>query len=152
QLLERFAQRRDEGAFAALVERHGPLVLGVCRRILRHEQDAEDAFQATFYVLARRAGGFGWRDSVANWLYEVALRVSHKARSGAPRRRRHERQTALADQAATAQDAWHELKPLLDEELARLPRQLREPLVLCYLEGKTRDEAAQELGWSLGTV
>jgi RNA polymerase sigma factor (sigma-70 family) len=152
QLLDRFAQRRDESAFAALVERHGPLVFGVCRRVLRHQQDAEDAFQATFHVLARRAGHVGWRDSVANWLYEVALRVSRKARVNAGRRQLHERSTGAAEPAATPQEAWHELKPLLDEELARLPRKFRQPLVLCYLEGKTRDEASQDLGWSLGTV
>jgi len=152
QLLERFARRRDESAFAALVERHGPLVFGVCRRVLHHEQDAEDAFQATFHVLARRAGSVGWHESVANWLYEVALRVARKARVNASRRQLHERPAGVAEPAATPQDAWHELKPLLDEELARLPRKFRGPLVLCYLEGKTRDEASQELGWSLGTV
>jgi RNA polymerase sigma factor (sigma-70 family) len=152
QLLDRFARRRDEDAFATLVERHGPLVLRVCRRVLGHEQDAEDAFQATFHVLARRAGGVGWQESVANWLYEVAWRVAHKARGSAARRHVHERQANLAETPATPQRAWDELKGLLDEELARLPRKFREPLVLCYLEGKSRDEAAQELGWSLGMV
>jgi RNA polymerase sigma factor (sigma-70 family) len=153
RLLERFAGQRDEAAFARLVERHGPLILGVCRRLLRQEQDAEDAFQATFLVLARRAGSIRKGESVASWLYGVALRVAGKARSAAARRR--ERQAELRDvPAAEATPAWvgRELRAVLDEEVGRLPARYRLPFVLCHLEGKTNEEAARELGRPLGTV
>jgi RNA polymerase sigma factor (sigma-70 family) len=152
QLLERFAGERDQAAFAALVERHGALVLGVCRRVLGHEQEAEDAFQATFVVLARKARSAGWQESIANWLYEVARRVARKARSEALRRQERERQAADMQRPNFTVDAVHELQQVLDEELARLPAKYRAPLLLCYLEGKTRDEAAEQLGWSLGAV
>jgi DNA-directed RNA polymerase specialized sigma24 family protein len=108
QLLERFAARRDEDAFTALLERHGPMVFGVCRRVLRHEQDAEDAFQATFLVLARKAGSRGWRASIGPWLYAVAQRVALKARTLAARRRA--RHTEAADEVAAqpaGESAWH---------------------------------------------
>src|SRR5262249_10588813 len=153
QLLERFAARRDEGAFTALLERHGPMVFGVCRRVLRHEQDAEDAFQATFLVLARKAGSRGWHASVGAWLYAVAQRVALKARTLAARR--HARHTEVVGEVAAAParaSPWHELRPILDEELNRLPEKYRAPLVLCYLEGKTNEEAARELGRPVGTV
>jgi RNA polymerase sigma factor (sigma-70 family) len=153
QLLERFAARRDQGAFTALLERHGPMVLGVCRRVLGHEQDAEDAFQATFLVLARKAGSEGWRVSIAAWLYAVAQRVALKARTQAARRRA--RHTEMVGDVAAEPDCespWHELRPILDEELSRLPEKYRAPLVLCYLEGKTNEEAAQQLGRPVGTV
>jgi RNA polymerase sigma factor (sigma-70 family) len=151
QLLERFAARRDERAFAVLLERHGRLVLGVCRRVLRHVQDAEDAFQATFLVLARKAAWRGWSDSVAGWLYAVAQRVARKARAAA---RRRARETALVEAPPVEPDAapGRELGPLLDEELNRLPQRYRAPLVLCYLEGKTNEEAARQLGRPVGTV
>jgi RNA polymerase sigma factor (sigma-70 family) len=153
QLLERFAARRDEGAFTALLERHGPMVFGVCRRVLRHDQDAEDAFQATFLVLARKAGSRGWRDSVGAWLHAVAQRVALKARTLAARR--HVRLTEVVDDVAAEparESPWHELRPILDEELNRLPEKYRAPLVLCYLEGKTNEEAARLLGRPVGTV
>jgi RNA polymerase sigma factor (sigma-70 family) len=153
RLLERFAGRRDEAAFALLVERHGPLVLGVCRRLLRQEQDAEDAFQATFLVLARKAGSIRKGESVASWLYGVALRVARKARAAAIRRQAREAQ--LRDvPAAEAAPAWagRELRAVLDEEVGRLPARYRLPFVLCHLEGKTNEEAARELGRPLGTV
>jgi len=153
QLLERFAARRDEGAFTALLKRHGPMVFGVCRRVLRHEQDAEDAFQATFLVLARRAGSRRWRVSVGAWLFAVAQRVALKARTLAARRRA--RHTEMVDEVAAepaGESPWHELRPILDEELNRLPEKYRAPLVLCYLEGKTNDEAARQLGRPVGTV
>jgi C-terminal peptidase prc len=151
QLLERFAATRDEGAFAALVGRHGRLVWGVCRRALRHAQDAEDAFQATFLVLARRAASVRWRDSVANWLYGTASRVAAELRTRNARDRarleRHRRaQEPLPDAAA------RELCAALDEELTRLPEQYRAPLLLCYFEGRTSDQAARQLGWSLRTL
>jgi RNA polymerase sigma factor (sigma-70 family) len=153
QLLAAFAEQGDEAAFAALLRRHGPLVLGVCRRILGNLQDAEDAFQATFLVLARKAGRLAWRDSVKNWLYGVACRVAMKARSQGLRRRQKEQ--AARQQAAAvspAEAGWEELRSVLDEELERLPAEYRAPLLLCYLEGRTRDEAAEELGWSPGSV
>ena len=153
QLLERFARGRDEAAFAALLARHGPLVLGVCRRVLDDADAAEDAFQATFLVLVRRAGSIARPERLGNWLYGVAYRTAVKARGAAARRRAHERraagQTAVP---AASEPAWPDLRAVLDEELARLTQRYRAPLVLCYLEGKTTEEAARELGCPKGTV
>jgi len=171
-LLERFVSRRDEGAFALLVQRHGPRVLQACRRILRNEHDAEEVSQAVFLVLARRAGEIDWRESVGGWLCGVAQRLSLNARSGATRRLRHERPvTALArgagrpefgyDVASEEEDpttnpfaeiARRELKWVLGEELSCLPEKYRAPMVLCYLEGMTNEEAARELGWPSGSM
>ncbi len=155
-LLERFVSGRDEAAFGALVARHGPMVLGVCRRLLRDESDVDDAFQATFLVLARRAGAIRRGDLVGHWLYGVAHRVSVRARAMASRRRVHE-PTGLQTVAMHAEtDPYSgenfELRAILDEELGRLPASLRSPVVLCYLEGLTHDEAARQLRWPVGTV
>ncbi len=153
ELLESFVACRDEGAFGALVQRHGALVWGVCRRVLRQDQDAEDAFQATFLVLARKAGRVRWQADVGNWLYAVAMRTAIKAKSGASRR--CGREGPLQDMPATemnAESAWLEIKPILDEELNRLPLKYRAPVVLHYFEGKTYAQAAQALGWPAGTV
>jgi RNA polymerase sigma factor (sigma-70 family) len=152
ELLERFAAH-DGDAFASLVRRHGPLVWGVCRRVLRREQDAEDAFQATFLVLARGASSVRRRESVRSWLYGVALRVALRARDQASRRREAppvEVLTRAEDAFAAANRA--ELALVLDEEVGRLPERYRLPLVLCYLLGRTNDEAARELGCPRGTV
>jgi RNA polymerase sigma factor (sigma-70 family) len=153
QLLERFAAGHEEEAFALLVRRHGPMVLGVCRRLLRQEQDAEDAFQATFLVLARKAAAVSWEGSVGGWLYQVAGRVARKARAAAARRRDQERQVAPMS-ALSPEDApaRRELQTLLDEEVRRLPEKYRAPVVLCYLEGKSHVEAARQLAWPVGTV
>jgi RNA polymerase sigma factor (sigma-70 family) len=153
QLLECFLNRREEAAFAALVQRHGPMVLGVCRRVLRHEQDAEDAFQAAFLVLARKAGSLARGDLLGNWLYGVAYRTALKARTAAARRR--SRETPLIDLPRPDQAGdgdWRELVPLLDRELNRLPDRYRTPVVLCELEGKSRKEAARLLGLAEGTL
>jgi RNA polymerase sigma factor (sigma-70 family) len=153
QLLQRFTRDRDETAFAALVQRHGALVLGVCRRILHHQQDAEDAFQATFLTLARRAGSVRWRESVGGWLHRVAYRIAGRARRDAGRRRALERQATRPDRGdALAEITGREMLALLDEGLLALPDKYRTPLVLCYLEGKTQDEAARWLGWPRGTL
>ena len=155
QLLQRFAGQREEVAFAALVQRHGPMVLGVCRRILRDPHDADDAFQATFLVLARKDGALAEPQKLANWLYGVACRTAARAKAEAARRRLHERQFTdmpSAEARSGGAESFHELGPLLDEELQRLPDKYRAPLVLCYLEGKTYAEAAQVLGWAEGTV
>jgi RNA polymerase sigma factor (sigma-70 family) len=156
ELLERFVAGRDEAAFAALLARHGPMVLGVCRRVLRDEHDVEDAFQATFLVLARRAGAIHDGDLVGHWLYGVAHRVSVRARALSARRHAREPAADAAIAAApapsSADDARRELRAVLDEELARLPDTLRAPLVLCYLDGLTHEEAAQRLRWPVGTV
>jgi RNA polymerase sigma-70 factor (ECF subfamily) len=153
QLLECFLSRRDEEAFAALVQRHGPMVLGVCRRVLAHVQDAEDAFQATFLVLARKAGSVVPRELIGNWLYGVAYRTALKAKSVAARRRGRERQVvAMPEPAVPEGDIWPDLRPLLDRELERLPEKYRVPVVLCDLEGSTHQEAARQLGWPAGTV
>ena len=151
-MLERFATDGEEEAFQALVERHGPLVLGVCRRVLGDEHEAEDAFQATFLVLARCAGSIRKSHSVASWLYGVALRVASKARANAARRRIRESPAEDVPASPSMDLALRELRAVLDEELNRLPEKYRSPLVLCYLEGKTKDEAAVELGWPTGTV
>src|SRR5262249_1267968 len=144
QLLERFIQSGEESAFAALIRRHGPLVWGVCRRLLRHEQDAEDVFQATFLVLARQAGRIRRADALGSWLYGVAQRLALRARADSARRRRHEAQ-AQVDTVAEADDnlLWSELRAALDEELGRLPENCRTPLLLCYFDGLTQDEAAR---------
>jgi RNA polymerase sigma factor (sigma-70 family) len=153
QLLEQFTAGREEPAFAELVRRHGPMVLGVCRRVLHNRDDADDAFQATFLMLARKAGSISQGESVGGWLYQVAHHTALKARAGAAARQRRE-QRADSRQPADplAEVTGRELLAVLDEELHKLPERLRLPLVLCYLEGKTRDEAARDLGWSLGTL
>jgi RNA polymerase sigma factor (sigma-70 family) len=152
ELLRRFAAG-EQAAFAALFRRHGGMVLGVCRRALPTVQDAEDACQATFLVLARRAGSGRWQSSVANWLYLTARRVAHNARIAARRRSRRERRAAVPESVQPVDRmTGRELLEALDEEVGRLPASYREPLVLCYLEGLTRDEAAARLGLSPATV
>jgi RNA polymerase sigma factor (sigma-70 family) len=152
QLLEQFVTRREETSFAALVHRHGPMVLGVCRRVLGHDQDAEDAFQATFLVLVRKAGSIRKHESFSSWLHGVAYHVAEKLRAKELRRAVHERKAANRPSVDPAEDvAWREIRCLLDSELARLPERYRGPLVLCYLQGKTQDEAARQLDWSLRT-
>src|SRR5262245_13616298 len=153
-LLDRFVASRDENAFAALLQRHGPMVLGVCRRLLGKAHDAEDAFQAAFLVLARQAGRISRKESVGSWLYGVAYRVSLRARRTMSHRQRHEARHAAEqvafDPGPAAADG--ELSLIVDEELHRLPERFREPLVLCYLAGKTNEEAARELGCPEGTL
>jgi RNA polymerase sigma factor (sigma-70 family) len=153
ELLTRFARERDGNAFAALVERHGPMVFGVCRRVLANTQDAEDAFQATFLVLARKAGGIRTPDLLGNWLYGVASRTAAKARVRAARRRlREHAMPDLTAAVAPAEAGWDDLRPVLDEEIARLPTRYRVPFVLCYVEGLTNAEAARRIGVPKGTV
>jgi RNA polymerase sigma factor (sigma-70 family) len=152
ELLRRFIAG-DETAFAVLVARQGPMVYGVCRRVLHRLHEAEDAFQATFLVLARRAATITRHEAVGSWLYKVAYHVALKAKLGAARRaaresRAENRRTAPPDPGA----GWAELRPMLDEELAQLPDKFRAPLVLCYFQGKTYAEAARELGCSRGTL
>jgi len=152
-LLERFTTSKEEAAFAALVHRHGPLVLGVCRRILGNDHDADDAFQATFLVLASRAGAVSWRESIGSWLYNVAYHLATRARRAATRRRHYEQRAATMAATDTAPAAdWDELRPILDDELQRLPEKYRMPLLLCCLQGQSRDEAAVQLGWTPGEV
>ncbi len=153
ELLEGFLRRRDEQAFAALVRRHGSMVLGVCRRLLGHAQDAEDAFQAAFLVLACKASSVHPRDRVGHWLYGVAYRTALRARALAARRRARERQVAVMPDRETADpEPADDLGPVLDQELSRLPALYRAPLVLCELGGRTKAEAAQALGVPVGTV
>jgi RNA polymerase sigma factor (sigma-70 family) len=153
QLLDCFLARRDEAAFAALVRRHGPMVLAVCRRVLGNHHDAEDAFQATFLVLARKAAALRARDLVGNWLHGVAYRTALGAKAMTARRQAHERQAReLARPQAPVDDDWQELLPLLDQELDRLPERYRVAVVLCDLEGVTRRDAARRLGVPEGTL
>jgi RNA polymerase sigma factor (sigma-70 family) len=153
QLLEDFVARRDEAAFEALLLRHGPMVLGVCRRVLGNAQDAEDAFQATFLVLVRKAASLLPRETIGNWLYGVAYHSSLKARAAAWKRRARERHAGTMPRcdAATADDR-SDLRLLIDRELDRLPDKYREPMVLCELEGRSRKEAARQLGIPEGTL
>jgi RNA polymerase sigma factor (sigma-70 family) len=153
QLLQRYARQHDEAAFAALVRRHGPLVLGVGRRILHHEQDAEDVFQATFLILARKAASCRWHKSIAGWLYRVAYRLALRTRVKKARQQALQKAVGIASEmmSRTSEDR-PELFAVLDEELHHLSDRYRGPLLLCYLEGKTRDQAAQQLGWSLRTL
>jgi RNA polymerase sigma factor (sigma-70 family) len=154
QLLEAFVSRKDEAAFEVLIHRHGPMVLGVCRRILRNHHDADDAFQATFLVLIRKAGTIVPRGMVANWLHGVAYRTALKARTLIARHRTRERQVTEMPEPETVQpdECWQDLQRLLDRELSGLPEKYRVPVVLCDLEGKTGKEAARQLGWPEGTV
>ena len=173
-LLERFVSFREEAAFVALVERYGPLVQHVCRRVLHNEHDVEDVFQATFLVLARRAGGIAWSQSVGGWLGAVAHRLALGARSDICRR--HRRETSLSTLAARRESSGlivaegglpEELHPFTDplaeleqrelgrmvrDELRRLPEKYRSPVVLCYFEGRTHAEAARQLGYPAGSI
>lgn len=153
ELLERFVQHQDETAFEALVRRHGPMVHGVCRRSLSDPHDVEDAFQATFLVLVRKARSIGRRELLGNWLYGVAYRVALKARVRAAKRRTHERQVAAMPEAELP-CPWtdRDLRQALDQEVHRLPMKYRTVLVLCYLEGKSSEEAAEQLNCPIGTV
>jgi RNA polymerase sigma-70 factor (ECF subfamily) len=153
QLLQDFLTRHDETAFTALVQRHGPMVLGVCRHVLHHLQDAEDAFQGTFLVLARKASSIRSGESLASWLHGVALHTALRARRDLARRRRHEKQAKPMSHAKPSWDlALQELQTVVDEEVQRLPAKYRAPFVLCYLESRSKAEAALELGWKVGTV
>ncbi|HLW66866.1 MAG TPA: sigma-70 family RNA polymerase sigma factor, partial [Gemmataceae bacterium] len=149
-LLEAYLNRRDEAAFEALLRRHGPMVLGVCRRILGNSHDAEDAFQATFFVLVRKAASIRPKSMVGNWLYGVASRISMEARRGAAKRRAKE--AAVLPSVNAPEDERNELLGVLDRELQRLPAKSRSVIVLSDLEGKTRKEVALQLGWPEGTV
>src|SRR5579875_2025656 len=153
ELLERYVRNRDEAAFELLVWRHGALVFNVCRRMLRSEQDAEDAFQATFLALVRKASSISRCGSVAAWLYKVAYRVALEARQRTRKTAAVEKSGGETLAVQPANDPlWSDVRPILDEELNRLPERLRRPIVLCYLEGKSNAEAAQELGCRLGTI
>ncbi|HVK13832.1 MAG TPA: sigma-70 family RNA polymerase sigma factor, partial [Gemmataceae bacterium] len=152
-LLGRYLAGRDEAAFAALVRRHGPLVLGVCRRVLGNRADAEDAFQAAFLVLARHAGRIRSRGSVASWLHGVALRVAQKALVRAARQRKRDRGAApMSNSDPLAAVEWADVRPVIDEELDRLGEKYRGPVALCLIEGKSHEEAARVLGWPAGSV
>jgi RNA polymerase sigma factor (sigma-70 family) len=152
QLLARFVAARDEAAFACLVRRHGPMVLGVCRRVLRDFHEAEDAFQATFLVLARKAATVVKRESVGCWLYGTAYRTAMEARTMSARRRAREKTVTGAPHPAVLPPEAQDWRPLLDRELSLLPQKYRAALVLCDLEGRPRREAARLLGASEGTL
>ena len=149
QLLDRFVARNDEAAFEAIVARHGPMVLSVCRRWLRDPNDVDDAFQATFLVLVRKAGSLRQRGLLGNWLYGVAYKVAVRARTDSARRQAMEK-NVKSDLAVSTEAS--KTDPELDEEIHRLPEKYRAPIVLCYLEGRTHDEAAVQLRWPVGTV
>lgn len=153
ELLERYVHHRDEAAFELLLWRHGAMVHNVCRRILPREQDAEDAFQATFLAFVRKAGSINRRGSVASWLHKVAYRVALEVRERARKTAAVEKPGGEMHAVQPACDPqWSDVRPILDEELNRLPERLRRPIVLCYLEGKSNAEAARELGCRLGTI
>jgi RNA polymerase sigma factor (sigma-70 family) len=152
QLLARFVASRDEAAFASLVRRHGPMVLGVCRRVLGHFHDAEDAFQATFLVLARKAASVFRRDSVSCYLHGVAYHTALRARTAISRRRKRERQVDNMPHPEVAPPEAQDWLPHLDRELSRLPKNYRSAIVLCHLEGRTRRESALLLNIAEGTL
>jgi RNA polymerase sigma factor (sigma-70 family) len=153
ELLRLYVEQREEAAFTALLERHGGLVMSVCRRILPRRQDAEDAFQATFLTLIRVASSIRRSEAIAGWLYRVAHRIAIKAGTDMARRSVRERESVKTAPAATsAEVGLRELQEVVDEEVRRLPEKFRAPFLLCCLEGKTRTEAARELGWKEGTV
>ena len=157
QLLERFALARDsagELALRELIHRHGPMVLAVCRHVLRHSYDVDDAFQATFLVMVRRAHSIRIAESLGPWLCSVAYRTAQRARADAIRHRPgNEEQLLAAEEPPRDTDPFKvDLRPLLHEELSRLPDRYRAPIVLCHLEGKTHEQAARLLNWPVGTL
>jgi len=152
-LLEQFLTHKDEAAFAALVQRHGTMVLGVAWDVLGHRQDAQDVLQATFLVLARQAESVRKHGSVGSWLHGVAYRLALKARTAAAARRRHESRPPERPPGESPDDlTWRELSAILHEELQRLPDRYRAPLVLCYLQGMTQDQASEHLDLAKGTL
>jgi RNA polymerase sigma factor (sigma-70 family) len=152
-LLDRFVLFNDEAAFEKIVQRHGSMVLGLCRRLVGDGHTAEDAFQATFLVLVRKAAAIKKPELLGNWLFGVAYRIALKARINAARRAEYERQVQFMPKAETVSETvQRELRSILDEEMRRLPEKYRAPLILCYLEGKTNEEAARELGWPVGSM
>jgi RNA polymerase sigma factor (sigma-70 family) len=151
-LLDRFVRSRDEAAFAAIVRRHGPMVLGVCRRLLRDTHEAEDAFRATFLVLVHKGSVIGLPESLAPWLHGVAYRVAARARHAAHLRAREREATAMPRGDTSVDLVWRDMREVLDQELGRLAQKYRDPLVLVYLEGKTTEETAHLLGCPKGTV
>ncbi len=155
QLLGRFSEARDargESAFRELIERHGAMVMGVCRRILRRPHDADDAFQATFLVLVRKARSIRVHESLGPWLHSVAYRTALRARAHASRYQQTDWEPADTSSTEEERAFQLDLRPLLQEELGRLPDKYREPIVLCHLEGKSHEEAARLLDWPVGTV
>src|SRR5262245_23163660 len=149
-LLRAFAAARSDGAFEELVRRHGPMVLAACRRVLGNSDDAEDAFQAVFLVLARKANTV--RGNLAGWLYSVAVRAARGVRIMRERRRKHETVAMARGESAVLPESDHDLAAVIDEELARLPEHYRLPVVLCELRGQSRRQAATELGIPEGTL
>src|SRR5262245_18642039 len=153
ELLGRFVAQKDESAFAALLGRHGPMVLGVCRRLLPNPEDAEDAFQVTFLILVRKAGSIRAGESVGSWLHGTAHRTALEARRAAARRHKHETRAAEMARAMTAPPlSWGEVQAVIDDEILRLPERYRVPFVLCCLEGESIDAAARRLGCPPGTL
>jgi RNA polymerase sigma factor (sigma-70 family) len=153
QLLEQYVSQQDAASFEVLVWRHGAMVLGLCRRVLREEHEAEDAFQATFLVFARKANSVGTGESVGSWLYKVAYRVALRLRNAAQKRPTQGELSAEPSAPEQPDDAcWRDLRPVLDEEISRLPEKYRAAFVLCYLQGRTNEEAAVELGCPKGTI
>ena len=152
-LLERFVARQDGLAFEAILARHGPMVLSVCRRMLPELSDTEDAFQATFLILVRKAGTLRDRQRLGPWLYGVARRVAIRARAQAARRQSRERSGAEVAAMRPCEDVERfELLAVLDDEVSQLPEKYRAAIVLCDLEGLTHDEAARQLDCPPGTV
>jgi RNA polymerase sigma factor (sigma-70 family) len=153
ELLQQFLAERDEASFAALVHRHGSSVMGVCQRVLGDVHEAEDAFQATFMVLVRRAASVRREAPLSNWLCGVAQRVALNARARAAARQRRQRElTDMPRPEPLDEPTWQELRPVLDEEISRLPKKLRAAIVLCYFEGKSYEQAGKELGWPKSTL
>jgi len=152
QLLEAFVARGDEASFEVLVWRHAGLVYDVCRRVLRHDHDAEDAFQATFLVFAKKAASIGKGEAVGSWLYKVAYRIALRLRSSAARRAGHEQAGDDLPCREADEAQRRDLRRAVDEEIDRLPEKYRAPLVLCYLQGHTNEEAAAQLGCPRGTI
>jgi RNA polymerase sigma factor (sigma-70 family) len=147
----------SERAFRELMVRHGPMVMGVCRNVLHNEQDAEDAFQATFLALARKGDTIRDRRILVGWLYEVAYRIAIRARASSVRRKEQERKSVAMSVTSVHPEhendaAWNELRPVLHDEVNRLPEKYRLPVILSYLEGKSNEEVARVLDWPVGTV